>query len=63
MDYRPACDWTGPSDCSGPIAFEQAKQDTGAKLIQAIWGQAVLADFQAATLMQTHTDGDTYRWY
>lgn len=63
IDYHPGCYWTGASDCSGLITFEPAKQGKGAELIQAIWGQAVRADFQAATLTKTHTNGDTYRWY
>ena len=63
IDYRPACYWTGQSDCTSPIAFEQATPGKGAKLIQAIWGQKVLVDFQTATLAKTHTDGNIYRWY
>lgn len=63
IDYRPACYWTGQSDCTNSITFEQAKQDKGAELIQAIWGQKVLADFQTAALTKIHTDGGTYRWY
>lgn len=63
IDYRPACYWEEKSGCSSSIEFGQGKQGKGAKLIQSIWGQTVLADFQAATLTKSHTDGDTYRWY
>ncbi|MGR3275372.1 hypothetical protein ACSYAD_09690 [Acaryochloris marina NIES-2412] len=36
IDYRPACYWTGLSDCSGLITFEKTNQDKGTELIQAI---------------------------
>ncbi len=61
IDYRPTCS-SSPA-CFGNIRFEKALGATGHRLIQQVWGQDILDDFKASTLMQTVADSGAKRWY
>lgn len=61
IDYRPDC-YSAPN-CSGTVHFEKADRADGQELITTIWGQEVLEDFQASTLIETDTTTGTKRWY
>jgi hypothetical protein len=63
IDYRPDCYFsTAPSSCRSTIRFEKSTH-TGHTLIKTIWGEKVLEDFQASTLVESISSGGTQRWY
>jgi hypothetical protein len=64
IDYRPKC--YPSTDCFGTVRFEKADRSSGHNLIEVVWGQEILDDFKASTLMETLANEGTRgtkRWY
>jgi hypothetical protein len=71
IDYRPKC-YLSP-DCFGTVLFQKMNSSggeieagsiaSGDNLIKKFWGQNILNDFKASTLVETVSDSGPKRWY
>jgi hypothetical protein len=62
ISYYPDC--YGTENCSSTVQFERANHEDSQTLIETVWGQEVLEDFQSSILVAEESNAyDTRHWY